>query len=185
MPVPNPVRPAGPAAPHTRRRLVLMAALAVALVPALVGAAPTPLPAAAHTPTPAPSASGPPFTVLVTDTDTQGRVLSDLNGLVLYHFDGDHPSAGVFGCTGSCLKTRRPLLTTPGTPLNLPPGIPGTLAATERPDGVGDQVTYDGAPLYTYTGDQPGDTNGIAPGWHTAQVPHVAPASVSLGVSLR
>ncbi|MBF9073508.1 COG4315 family predicted lipoprotein [Streptacidiphilus fuscans] len=148
-----------------------MAALAVALVPALVGAAPAPMPA----PMPAPASSGPPFTVLVVDTDTQGRVLSDLDGLVLYHFDGDQPSTHVFGCTGSCLTTRHPLLTTPGTSLHLPPGVPGTLAATQRPDGVGDQVTYDGAPLYTYAGDQPGDTNGVAPGWHAAQVSHVTP----------
>jgi predicted lipoprotein with Yx(FWY)xxD motif len=146
------------------RRLALTAALAVALVPALVGAAPV------STPPPA----GPPFTVAVVDTDTQGRVLSNPNGLVLYHFDGDQPSTDVFGCTGRCLTTHRPLLTTHGTPLHLPPGVPGTLGATERPDGVGDQVTYDGAPLYTYTGDRPGDTNGVAPGWHTAQVPHLS-----------
>ena len=40
------------------------------------------------------------------------------------------------------------------------PGVTGTLARIMRPDG-GRQVTYDGRPLYLYSGDQsPGQANG-------------------------
>jgi predicted lipoprotein with Yx(FWY)xxD motif len=39
-------------------------------------------------------------------------------------------------------------------------GVPGRFGTIYRPDG-GQQVTYDGHPLYTYIGDQgPGQANG-------------------------
>jgi len=39
-----------------------------------------------------------------------------------------------------------------------------------RPDGSGEQVTYDGAPLYTYTGDdQPAEPDGVTSDWHVIQ----------------
>ena len=39
-------------------------------------------------------------------------------------------------------------------------GIPGTFGTIYRSDG-GQQVTYDGHPLYTYVGDRgPGQANG-------------------------
>ncbi|MEZ0068809.1 putative lipoprotein with Yx(FWY)xxD motif [Streptacidiphilus sp. MAP12-20] len=147
------------------RRLVIAPLVVAAFAPVLVGVA-----CADTTPPPPTTTPSPvPFTVLVTDTDTQGRVFTDPNGQVLYRYAGDNVAVGTFGCVAACLKTHPPLLTTPGTPLRMPPGVAGTLSATLRPDGVGDQVTLNGAPLYTFTGDQPGDTNGVAPDWHAAQ----------------
>ncbi|MFD0331846.1 hypothetical protein ACFQZC_36035 [Streptacidiphilus monticola] len=60
----------------------------------------------------------------------------------------------------------------PGEVLALPPGIAGTLGEVRRPDGS-EQITYDGAPLYTCTGDHfPGDTNGNGGHWHAIQPPN-------------
>ncbi|MEU1182952.1 hypothetical protein ABZ464_36000 [Streptomyces sp. NPDC005820] len=100
-------------------------------------------------------------TVLVGSTETQGHVLTDTDGHTLYVHDGTL-------CTGPCTATRHPLRTTADTTPALPPGIAGTLATLPRPDDGTLQLTYDGAPLYTYTGDtQPSETNGITPDWHT------------------
>ncbi|MFC5906990.1 hypothetical protein [Streptacidiphilus monticola] len=111
----------------------------------------------------------PPPTVLVADTDTQGRVLTDDHGDVLYHFDGDQ--GGSIGCVDACTATRHPLLHDPAVPLQLPVGIAGTLGLVTRPEG-GEQVSYDGEPLYTFTGDQPGDTNGVTLSWHVVNPPN-------------
>ncbi|WP_330308752.1 MULTISPECIES: hypothetical protein [unclassified Streptomyces] len=135
-----------------RRRVTpLLAAIAIASclgLPHPAVAAPEPLP----------------LTVMVADTDTMGRVLTDPDGRTLYTYDVE--KSGTVDCSGSCTDTRKPLLNPPGTELRLPPGIAGTLGTVARPDG-GDQVTYDGSPLYSYTGDlQPADTNGVDLYWH-------------------
>ncbi len=77
--------------------------------------------------------------------------------MTLYTSSND--SAGVSNCTGSCLVIWLPLQ--PSNPnLTLPDGATGTLALITTASGT-TQVTYNGMPLYTYTGDfQPGDTNG-------------------------
>jgi predicted lipoprotein with Yx(FWY)xxD motif len=154
------------------RRLVIAAPLLVAaLVPLLAGAAPSGSRDAA--PAAAPSAT---FTVGVIDTDTQGRVFTDPNFNVLYHDVRDNPAKGTFDCVAACLKTYRPLLTRPGATLLLPPGVAGTLASVVRPDGAGDQVTVNGSAVYTFTGDQGGDTSGLTATWHAVPSP-VEPAT--------
>ena len=127
--------------------------------------------ATARAATPADTAppTPPPPTVMVADTDTQGRVLTDDQGDVLYHFDGD--ANGSIGCVDACLTTRHPLLHDPSVPLVLPAGIAGTLGLVARPEG-GQQVTYDSEPLYTFTGDQPGDANGVTLSWHVVNPPN-------------
>ncbi|MEU1203048.1 hypothetical protein ABZ446_43535 [Streptomyces sp. NPDC005813] len=116
-------------------------------------------------PYPAMAAPEPPrLTVMVAETDTMGRVLTDPNGRTLYRFDPE--GSGTVTCVGPCTDTRKPLLSPPGAELRLPPGIAGTLGTVPRPDG-GNQVTYDGFPLYWYTDDvQPADTNGVDLFWH-------------------
>ncbi|MET8449981.1 hypothetical protein [Streptomyces sp. NPDC005209] len=141
----------------------LLAALAVA---SCMGAAPQQHPAAAPTP--------PPLTVMVADTDALGRVLTAPDGHTLYRYDRE--DGGTVACVTTCTDTRKPLLTRPGTGLRLPPGIVGTLGTVSRPDG-GDQVTYDGSPLYTYAADeQPVDANGVTLHWHVIQ-PRNVPAA--------
>ncbi|MEY9874083.1 putative lipoprotein with Yx(FWY)xxD motif [Streptacidiphilus sp. MAP12-33] len=151
------------------RRLVTIAAplMVAAITPLLVGAAPCGSSGGARTAAPP---SGP-YTVGVIDTDTQGRVFTDTNFLVLYHDDADNAATGSFDCVTGCLKLYHPLLTQPGATLTMPPGVVGTLGAVVRPDGVGDQVTINGFPVYTFSGDQPGDTGGLTPSWHAVTAP--------------
>ncbi len=83
-------------------------------------------------------------------------VLTDSQGLTLYYLTTDSATSST--CTGSCASIWPPLLHTSGTP-TLAPGIPGTLAVIQDQNGA--QVTYNGHPLYTYSGDtKPGEANG-------------------------
>jgi len=108
--------------------------------------------------------ASPPPTVMVADTETLGRVLTAPDGRTLYRYDLD--TNATVACVDPCTTTRKPLLTPPGTTLRLPYGIAGTLGTVTRPDG-GDQVTYDGSPLYWFTGDRgTADTSGVDPEWH-------------------
>jgi predicted lipoprotein with Yx(FWY)xxD motif len=78
-----------------------------------------------------------------------GRVISDSNHRVLYLFDADHGPAST--CYGECAAAWPPLLTK-GTP-SAGAGVNGALlGTTTRKDGSL-QVTYDGHPLYYYSGD--------------------------------
>jgi predicted lipoprotein with Yx(FWY)xxD motif len=130
--------------------------LAAAAIISCVGAAPQ------H---PSTASTQSPPTVWVVDTDTMGWILADNPDLhTLYRYDLD--KNGTIACVGTCTTTRKPYLHQPGTRLVLPYGVGGTLGTVIRPDG-GEQITYDGHPLYTYTGDRnTGDTNGLTMTWH-------------------
>jgi predicted lipoprotein with Yx(FWY)xxD motif len=113
------------------------------------------------------SATGPPAppkadngqsaTVGVANDRNLGKILDETAGRTLYLFakDSDSKSACAAACAGVWPPLRasgKPTVGTGASALNL-----GT---TPRSDGK-PQVTYNGHPLYTYTGDQnPGDTNG-------------------------
>ena len=92
----------------------------------------------------------------VAETDL-GAILVDGEGRTLYLFTGD--GEGQSTCYDACAQTWPPftedLLGGPGS------GIDATLLATAvRTDGA-IQVTYNGHPIYYYSGDQvPGETNG-------------------------
>jgi len=78
-------------------------------------------------------------------------------------------AGGASTCSGSCSLIYPPFVP-PSSSLTLPSGATKQLAVITRDDGT-QQVTYDGNPLYTYTGDfNPGDTNGagIADIWLVA-----------------
>jgi predicted lipoprotein with Yx(FWY)xxD motif len=88
-----------------------------------------------------------------------GTVLVGGTGLTLYELDTE--SGGQIMCTAGCRSAWPPLLLPAGVTSATPgPGVTGTLGTITRPDG-GRQVTYDGRPLYLYSGDQsPGQANG-------------------------
>ena len=88
-----------------------------------------------------------------------GTVLVSGTGLTLYELDTE--ANGQIMCTGACRSNWPPLLLPAGVTSATPgAGVTGTLGTITRPDG-GRQVTYDGRPLYLYSGDQsPGQTNG-------------------------
>ena len=100
------------------------------------------------------SATGP-ASVGVATTTSLGKVLVDGAGMTLYTFKKD--TGSVATCTGKCAALWPPLLTK-GTP-KAGSGVGGKLGVTT---GSGpQQATYNGHPLYTYSGDtKPGQTNG-------------------------
>jgi predicted lipoprotein with Yx(FWY)xxD motif len=102
------------------------------------------------------TASGRPATVGVESTSL-GAILANTRGRTVYLFKKD--SGTTSACTGACATFWPPVRAAGGvtTGKGLTAGNVGT---SHRPDG-GTQVTFNGHPLYTYTGDhKPGDTNG-------------------------
>ncbi len=84
-----------------------------------------------------------------------GSVLVSQDGRTVYLFMNDAGSKST--CTGSCTSTWS-ALTSDGRATTTG-GANGSIGTTNGTDG-GQQVTYDGHPLYLYSGDQPGQANG-------------------------
>jgi predicted lipoprotein with Yx(FWY)xxD motif len=102
------------------------------------------------------STSGHPGTVDVA-TSGLGQILVDSQGRTLYLFQKDTGTQSE--CTGACASSWPPLRTT-GKPTVGSGASASDLGTTSRSDG-NPQVTYNGHPLYLFSGDQqPGDTNG-------------------------
>jgi predicted lipoprotein with Yx(FWY)xxD motif len=86
-----------------------------------------------------------------------GTVLDNSKGLTLYHLTTDTSTTTT--CSGGCAQIWPPLLATNGVP-GASPGVTGTFGTIQRPDG-GAEVTFNGMPLYTYSGDSgPGQASG-------------------------
>ena len=110
-------------------------------------------------------------TVLMASSNTNlGSFLSSpVTGMTLYTFNND--TAGVSNCSGQCAVNWPPYRVEPGITLLGAAGVSGQLGTIARADG-GTQLTYGGAPLYTYIKDlKPGDTNGQGVGgvWFVAK----------------
>jgi predicted lipoprotein with Yx(FWY)xxD motif len=86
-----------------------------------------------------------------------GTFLVDNQGRTLYLFQKDKTSKST--CSGACAANWPPLLTTGKASAS--GGVrKGLLGTTKRSDGK-TQVTYNGHPLYRFSGDtKPGDTKG-------------------------
>lgn len=120
----------------TRRSILLLMA-AVLLIPAVAIAQET-------------------TTVMWSDHETLGTILTDSEGMTLYIFTRDED--GESTCYDQCAQNWPPL-TVEGEP-EAADDVTGTLGTTERDDGEL-QVTYDGMPLYYFAGDsEPGDATG-------------------------
>jgi len=103
---------------------------------------------------PASAAVGASQVVLKTANIGGIAVLTNAQGLTLYLFVPDTPTASK--CTGSCTAYWPPVFGKP----QAGPGVTGRLGTIRRPDGSL-QATYDGHPLYTYIGDSnPGQNTG-------------------------
>jgi predicted lipoprotein with Yx(FWY)xxD motif len=105
--------------------------------------------------------------------DKTETVLKNEKGLTLYYFTAD--TATSVACATGCVSNWPPLLATAGTPTSAP-ALPGTLTVLNGSNG--NQVLYNGHPLYTYVKD--GDAadaygQGIAGKWFVA-TPDVAAA---------
>jgi predicted lipoprotein with Yx(FWY)xxD motif len=120
------------------------------------------------TPPPATATPAPPAATAEITLAAAGHLLGPAD-LALYTFDND--SVGSSSCTGSCAGAWPPLIVDETETPTYGEGIDGELGVIERADGTS-QVTYNGAPLYYYAGDQgPTDTTGDGIGgvWHLAQ----------------
>jgi predicted lipoprotein with Yx(FWY)xxD motif len=138
-----------------RRHTTLLAAAAVALSAAGCGAGSSNNSGSADG-TPAKAADGRPAAVGVENSGL-GKILDDSKGRTVYLFQKDTGSAST--CTGGCAAAWPPVLVS-GKPVVGTGANASAIGTTKRPDG-GRQLTYNGHPVYTYTGDQkPGDTNG-------------------------
>jgi predicted lipoprotein with Yx(FWY)xxD motif len=102
------------------------------------------------------TASGRPATVGVESTGL-GAILANARGRTIYLFKRD--SGTTSACTGACATFWPPVRA--GAGVTAGKGLKaGKLGTSKRPSG-GPQITYNGHPLYTYSGDhKPGDTNG-------------------------
>ena len=117
--------------------------------------------------------------LVTTRTDTVASasetVLTTTQGMTLYYFASD--SSTQVACTGDCAHNWPPLLAASGSTPTSATALPGSLSILSGANGQ--QVMYNGHPLYTFSGDKsPGDTNGegIRGLWHVA-TPTLAPAS--------
>ena len=143
---------------------------AVALVIAACGSSSSSSPPAA--------ASGPAASSSALKAASMGgaTVLTNAKGFTLYWFVPDTSTKS--NCNGSCAAIWPPVK----GPVTAGTGVTGTLATITRADGS-TQATYNGHPLYTYSGDTaPGQTNGnglnISGGlWHEVTVSGSAPAA--------
>jgi predicted lipoprotein with Yx(FWY)xxD motif len=81
-----------------------------------------------------------------------GRILADGKRQAFYAFDREKSSKS--RCYGACAKAWPPVLTK-GKPKAGPGARKSLLGTTKRRDGKL-QVTYNGRPLYYYSGDSPG-----------------------------
>ena len=84
-------------------------------------------------------------------------MLVEASGRTLYLFTSDEPSVST--CSGGCARAWPPLVTV-GDPA-AGEGVDGDLLGTVTREDGSVQVTYNGRPVYYYSGDdKPGDTNG-------------------------
>ena len=87
---------------------------------------------------------------LKTASTSLGTVVVDSAGKTVYFFDKDTKNSGKSACTGGCAGLWPAVTTTSSSPTVT--GVSGKVGTITRPDGT-KQVTLDGHPLYTYSGD--------------------------------
>lgn len=87
---------------------------------------------------------------LKTATTSLGTVVVDSAGKTVYAFDEDTRNSGMSACTGGCAGLW-PAVTTSSTRPTVA-GLTARVGTISRPDGTR-QITLDGRPIYTYSGD--------------------------------
>ncbi|HEY7779709.1 MAG TPA: hypothetical protein VIC85_05810 [Ktedonobacterales bacterium] len=160
---------------HGPRALALAVGILVILAMAACGQGSTTGPGAGPTATPGTQIG----TASATVTGKTVTILTNSAGRTLYYLATD--SADTSTCTGACTATWPPLLFNGGK-LDSSTPVPGQLLVVD--DANGAQVTYNGHPLYIFSGDsKPGDTNGegVENVWHVITVNTPAQTAVPTG----
>jgi predicted lipoprotein with Yx(FWY)xxD motif len=109
-------------------------------------------------------------TALKTESTSAGTVLASSSGMTLYYFSKDKPGSGKSACSGSCASAWPPLTGTVQAPAGVT--LPGPVGFITRQGGV-HQVTVNGYPMYTYSGDRsPGQVSGnnASGAWHVINI---------------
>lgn len=179
----------------TRARILSLAAVATIVLGACSAAA-TPVPPTPAPATPAPATSAPaseaPATAspatgpsaspseaaspetytltVVTGAAALGKYMTGDDGMTLYTFKKDTAGSGSSACSGTCATNWPAFTLDEGDKAVGGAGASGTIATIKRDDGK-DQVTYNGTPLYYFSGDtKAGDTAGQGVGgiWFVA-----------------
>jgi predicted lipoprotein with Yx(FWY)xxD motif len=141
----------------TRSRAIATTATAATLVLSLGIAACGGSDNSATAAAPAPASTSGGATVGTSSAGSLGTILVDAQGNTLYVFDNDTGTQST--CSGSC-ATNWPPLRADGKPTAGTGANASMLGTTPRSDGK-PQVTYNGHPVYTFSGDQgAGQTNG-------------------------
>jgi predicted lipoprotein with Yx(FWY)xxD motif len=106
-------------------------------------------------------------TVMAKTVGSQTILVAGSNGMTVYTFTNDTASSGKSACSGGCLAKWPALTVAAGTTPTSDSGVTGQLGTITRADNGSLQVTYNGLPLYFYSGDKAaGDTNGSYPNWN-------------------
>jgi predicted lipoprotein with Yx(FWY)xxD motif len=114
---------------------------------------------AAGAPASASAASGVTVKVDARSVPGMGTVLVTSAGYALYMFEPDNRRS--VSCTGACAGTWPPLALPAGASPAAGPGVKQSLLGSDPNPAGGRVVTYDGWPLYGYTGDvEPGQATG-------------------------
>ena len=110
-------------------------------------------------PSESPSASGGGETEVEAEDSPLGTILVDSKGNTLYVFLQDTGDTST--CTGDCAASWPALIAKGEVKAGGGGGVDESLLGTSARDDGTMQVTYNGHPLYFFSGDQaPGDTNG-------------------------
>jgi predicted lipoprotein with Yx(FWY)xxD motif len=107
--------------------------------------------------TAATSGAGASETVAVETIGNAGDVLVNADGAALY--TSEQEESGKVVCAGECLSFWEPVTVADGESPSGPADVEGDLGTVMRPDGD-TQVTFDGAPLYSFTDEGPGEVTG-------------------------
>ncbi len=96
-----------------------------------------------------------------------GTVIATPMRLGIYYWDVEKKAGGKVKCTGSCLKQWPPVYVTGAVPKHVT-GVMATFATVKR--GMKHQLTVNGLPAYTYSGDKAGvvKCDGVD-GWHAVK----------------
>ncbi len=106
-------------------------------------------------------------TVMASTVGGQTILVAGSNGMTVYTFTKDTAGSGQSACSGGCLTTWPALTVSSGSSPTAGTGVTGQLGTITRSDNGSLQVTYNGLPLYFFSGDHaPGDTNGSYPNWN-------------------
>ena len=96
-----------------------------------------------------------------------GTVIATPTKFGIYYWNVEKKAGGKIKCTGSCLKQWPPVYVTGTVPKHIT-GVMATFGTIKR--GTKHQLTVNGLPAYTYSGDKAGivKCDGVD-GWHAVR----------------